>query len=477
MFENAEPVSNYDFSEQGLHKWNNKYYAEVVSCGGAVQNMPADPKRASEIFLGWINNTTGDYADDDYMHVPALSGSDDYLIFEAKWEELDLPLYAVRFFDKEGSQIGSVQNIAEGNDAVPPVAPEVSGYVFVGWDKPYTCITADVDINALYGKEDTYWTVTYYDENGTAKLHEEQVFDNTAAVGFTPTKAGMQFYYWADKTTDSPADLQHVTKDMEVRAVFADALHTVAFRVEGVTVKTIQVAHGADFQSVKPTPDPTRPATEAKIFAFDHWTPELTVINEDITFDAVFTESARTYTVRFQNWNHDLIETQQVEYGKAATAPADPTREGYIFTGWDHEFDNILADMTVTAQYKKNKGTDEPQTPTYKVTIITPEHGAIQVKESYDLDAVPENTVLHLTAVPDSGYEFKQWNDGKTDNPLEVTITKDIAFSADFEKIPDSLDEINVETSLAPVKTLINGNLFIITPDGRMFNATGAEVR
>ncbi len=60
-----------------------------------------------------------------------------------------------------------------------------------------------------------------------------------------------------------------------------------------------------------------------------------------------------TYTVRFVDWNGTVIKTEEVEYGKSATAPETPAREGFEFTGWDTEFGYVTGDLTVTAQYKE----------------------------------------------------------------------------------------------------------------------------
>ena len=66
------------------------------------------------------------------------------------------------------------------------------------------------------------------------------------------------------------------------------------------------------------------------------------------------------YTVTFEDYNGFELSSEQVTKGGAATAPADPTREGYHFTGWDKEFDNVQSDLTVTATYAIN---------TYNVTF------------------------------------------------------------------------------------------------------------
>lgn len=108
-----------------------------------------------------------------------------------------------------------------------------------------------------------------------------------------------------------------------------------------------------------------------------------------------------TYTVTFKDHDGTVLKTETVEKGKAATAPANPTREGYTFEGWDKTFDNVTADMVVTATYKavETKPTDPPVT-TYTVTFKDHDGkvlGTQKVEEGKGATAPANPTRTHYT--------------------------------------------------------------------------------
>ena len=386
IFDGATPTTYYDFTSQGLGYKGNAYYAEVVNCGGSIRNMPADPANGQQtLFIGW--QAWGDYADDAYLNVPATG--DSYIGFTAMWEDIpEVPTYMVIFFDKDGN-ILSTQEVKEGENAVPPVAPEVPGFHFVGWDSPYTTITNDKDITALYGEDNKTWTVTYLNWDNSP-LGTEQVNDGEAAQGVIATRTGYTFVGWSE-------DISSVKSDMTVTALFEVSVFTITYTIDGVEIMGELVSYGEMPSAYQAIEDQGKPATEQYVYTFSHWNPAIVPAVADATYEAVFTPSLRKYLVRFQNWDHTLLSEQQVEYGKAAQAPADPTREGYTFKGWDREFNNIIADMTVTALFEKSK-----------------EQG---------------------------------------------------------------IDQITNDQSPMTNKLLLDGNLYIIRPDGTLYNAQGAKVK
>ena len=113
-------------------------------------------------------------------------------------------------------------------------------------------------------------------------------------------------------------------------------------------------------------------ATPNEGYEFDGWTnynsgSSLTV-TDNVTVTANF--KLQTFTVTFYDWNNTVLKTETVEYGKAATAPENPVREGYEFTGWDTDFSNVKSDLKVYAQYKSAQGIEDVQSDNVQCTKV-----------------------------------------------------------------------------------------------------------
>ncbi len=101
---------------------------------------------------------------------------------------------------------------------------------------------------------------------------------------------------------------------------------------EGGTVKvTLTPDPGYEFESLTVTRDDgmgTVETTEGGANVYTFVMPA-----SDVTVSATFTE-ATEFTVTFDSQGGSSVEPQTVAVGECAVQPADPTRDGYTFTGW-----------------------------------------------------------------------------------------------------------------------------------------------
>lgn len=83
----------------------------------------------------------------------------------------------------------------------------------------------------------------------------------------------------------------------------------------------------------------------------------------NVTYYAVFNATNKEdlipkYTVIFvDGLTGETIDTVSVKKGESAKAPKAPVHEGYTFTGWDKDFDNISSRTEVVAEYERNEYT------------------------------------------------------------------------------------------------------------------------
>lgn len=126
----------------------------------------------------------------------------------------DITQYTVRFLDFDGRVINT-QTVNSGANAIEAEHPVREGFVFAGWDKPFTNITGDTDITAKYTEATKVETfkIRFLNYDGTV-LSEQVVNKGTAAVApANPSREGFTFSKW-DK------DFSNITANMDIQAVY-----------------------------------------------------------------------------------------------------------------------------------------------------------------------------------------------------------------------------------------------------------------
>lgn len=141
--------------------------------------------------------------------------------------------------------------------------------------------------------------------------------------------------------SDKSAALKINTLVSVYTVTFVDWSYNTEYEDENSIINVTHVAHGSAATAPE---DPTR---EGYVFA--GWDLDYTNVTEHIVVQAQY--DPITPTVTFVDWDGTVLSTQTVEYGKSATAPDYPSRDGYVFTTWDKNFDAVTEDITVTAQY------------------------------------------------------------------------------------------------------------------------------
>lgn len=93
----------------------------------------------------------------------------------------------------------------------------------------------------------------------------------------------------------------------------------------------------------------------------DKWKLELSgnkianrIMEKNSSEDGIVTIYAKwndDYVVTFKDYNGSVIKVVLVRSGSVVQAPADSSRDGYKFTGWDKDLSSVSEDMEVIAQY------------------------------------------------------------------------------------------------------------------------------
>ncbi len=160
---------------------------------------------------------------------------------------------------------------------------------------------------------------------------------------------------------------------------------------DGKVLKTETVNDGAAATA------PANPSRNG--YTFTGWDIEFSKVTSDLTVTAQYSENTTvTHTVTFKDWDGKVLKTETVNGGATATAPANPFRNGYTFTGWDKNFSNVTSDLTVKAQYSinnsNNSGNNGGGTPNVTPPVETPKP---EITIRKDTEAITATTTAKTT--------------------------------------------------------------------------------
>ena len=290
---------------------------------------------------------------------------------------------------------------------------------------------------------------------------------------------------------------------------YAGAVFTVQFNDHDGTPIVQQIVTDGEAATA-----PVVPGREG--YTFTGWDKEFDNITQDIIVTAQY--RINRFGVHFNDWNGTELKLDSVDYAGTAAAPADPVRTGHTFTGWDKAFDNVKADMTVTAQYtinyydvffldhegnvlkeqsvKYNTSAAAPTAPIREGYTFTGWSGNIEnvsgrvfsVAQYKETKQEPNYTVnyedkdggiiasdkirLNIPEAPSyDGYTFLYWKAVAMDINNILTVRAVYNNNNPTSDAPSKAEGKNVR------KVMRDGVMYIVMPDGRMYDLQGAEVR
>ena len=313
-----------------------------------------------------------------------------------------------------------VYEIEEGETIIPEPAPTKEGYTFSGWSEiPETMPEHDVIVTGTF-TINTY-KLTYTVDGEVYKSYDIE-YGATITPETEPAKEGYTFSGWSEIPEKMPAH------DVTVTGSFSINKYKLTYIVDGVEYKSFDIEYGA---TITPEAEPSKEG-----YTFSGWSEiPATMPAHDVTITGSFTKGAYKLTYMLDGV---VYKTISYDYGDAITPEPAPTKEGYTFSGWSEIPETMPAhDVTVTGTFSINK---------YKLTYTVDG----EVYKTYEMEYGA--TITPEAEPTKEGYTFSGWSEIPETMPAhDVTVT----------------GTFTLDTGIEEIMSNVNGDVMIFTIDGK----------
>lgn len=301
--------------------------------------------------------------------------------------------------EKMGSvTIDPAGDAVENGIPITATAMAVDGYSFVNWTagetevstkNPYEFeLAANTALTANF-KANQYPVV--FKNEGTEDKKYDLDFASEIKAPENPTKEGYTFLGWfADKTKFVEGATVPVN-GITYEAKWQINQYTITFNTDGGSEVA---AITQDYASAITAPEnPTKTG-----YTFAGWDSEIptTMPAENKTIKATWT--INSYVVEYVV-DGVVVKEESLEYGSAITAPANPSKPGWVFIGWESEYKGTTVpdyNVTYTAQWKQD-------IITLRFVFWDDNKVEYQYKPGEEITEIPEVPARE-------GYTFKGWD-------------------------------------------------------------------
>ena len=341
----------------------NKYSVSVTSADETMGTVAIDP--VQDEYLGGSSVTATATAADGYHFVKwSDEATANPYTFTVNGDTQLTATFAPNQYTATFVLGNGEENVVLTQDyksALTAPTPTRTGYTFAGWD-PAVPETMPID----GGTYTAQWTVveypiTYNYSGGTAEGNPSSYTVETETFTLVnPTMRGYTFAGWKEIYSGEDRGLTVTIEKGSTGSLYFQASWTrntyhITYNLDGGTVEG---ENPATFDVETETFTLVNPTKTGYTFA--GWTgtgltaatPTVTIAKgsiDDREYTATWT--VNQYTITFDTDGGSEVAAITQDYGSAVTAPANPTKEGYTFAGWDKEIPATMPaeDITIKA--------------------------------------------------------------------------------------------------------------------------------